>query len=186
MADLHPYARTRLQDPLTEISRRERRNLLATSAVALMIVITGFVPTKISALGVEFSAADQRGLLWVLALVVFYFLLAFVVYALTDFVTWRVILSEAWHKASDEGDDDAYLDKAIAGVFDDLEKQFGKAPNWRWVKASRPVAVLRALFDFVLPVCVGVAVIAIILAANVPDRPPQSGVPTVIYGAPIK
>jgi hypothetical protein len=85
-------AEMRLGDPLAEVTRKERRSLLIASAVAITIVKTGLVPTKISALGVEFSQADKAALLKVLAAVVIYFLVAFVVYAAADIMRVRVLV----------------------------------------------------------------------------------------------
>jgi hypothetical protein len=70
---------------LSERARSDRRNLLALSAVCIGMVWTGSVPTKVSALGIEFSQSDRTALLRMLAAVVFYFLVAFVCYAIPDF-----------------------------------------------------------------------------------------------------
>lgn len=79
-----------LKDPLSAETRKERRNLLFVSAMGLTMVYTGLVPTKISALGVEFDKTDQDVILRVLAAVIFYFLMAFIFYALSDFWSFRI------------------------------------------------------------------------------------------------
>ena len=63
-----------LHDPLSEVTRRERRMLLACTLLGVGVVKTGLVPTKIEALGVEFDKTNQQALLFLLALVVGYFL----------------------------------------------------------------------------------------------------------------
>jgi hypothetical protein len=66
-----------IRDPLSKVTRTERRYLLGVSVITIAIVQTGFVPSKVAALGVEFSQGDQRKLLGILALVTMYFLVAF-------------------------------------------------------------------------------------------------------------
>lgn len=86
-----------LKDILREETRKERRNLLAASAVGIVIVKAGLIPTKISALGIDFSQTDQRTLLWVLLGVTAYFLAMFVVYALSDILAFWVALGPKVH-----------------------------------------------------------------------------------------
>jgi len=45
-------------DPLSEVTRRERRALLGVSALSIAMSITHLIPTKISALGVEFPPTE--------------------------------------------------------------------------------------------------------------------------------
>jgi len=45
----------RVQDPLSAVSRSEQKILLGVSVLSITIVKTGLIPTKISALGIEFS-----------------------------------------------------------------------------------------------------------------------------------
>ena len=81
-------AAAKLQDPLSEVTRRERKYLLGISLLSIFVVKTGLVPTKISALGVEFNEANQESMLLILALMVLFFLVAFCFYALSDFLAW--------------------------------------------------------------------------------------------------
>src|SRR5260221_1629280 len=84
-----------LDDPLKDVTRKERKMLLGISVLAIVLVKTGLVPTKISALGVEFSETHQQALLLIVSLVDIYFLFAFVIYATTDFFVWRKALVKA-------------------------------------------------------------------------------------------
>ena len=90
MPDLPRPSQVRLRDPLSPVTRAERRSLLGVSAVGLVIAKSGLVPTKISALGVDFSNADQHALLSMGSLAVVYFIVAFTVYATSDLVAWRI------------------------------------------------------------------------------------------------
>ncbi len=75
-----------LGDPLSDVTRKERRMLLAISLLGVGLVKTGLVPTKIEALGVEFDKANQQALLFLLAIVAVYFFSAFLIYAAADFL----------------------------------------------------------------------------------------------------
>src|SRR5436305_1787543 len=78
-----------VSDPLSDVTRSERKILLAVSALGILIVQTGLVPSKISALGIEFAQTDQRALLRAVGAIVLYFLCAFLIYAISDLAAWR-------------------------------------------------------------------------------------------------
>ncbi len=73
-----------VDDPLNQVTRTERRNLLGVSALGIVIVKTGLLPTQISALGIQFSQTDRVALLHSIAIVDIYFLIAFLLYAVSD------------------------------------------------------------------------------------------------------
>jgi len=79
-----------LKSPLSDDTKNERRNLLVASAIGIIIVKTGLIPTKISALGIEFSQTDKTMLLKILAWIMIYLTISFSIYALSDFVS-RVV-----------------------------------------------------------------------------------------------
>jgi len=83
MANSKP-SEIRLRDPLSEVTRKERRAVLGASAIGVVIVKSGLIPSRVSALGIEFNQTDQRALLVALGAVVTYFLIAFVVYGVSD------------------------------------------------------------------------------------------------------
>jgi uncharacterized membrane protein len=59
-----------LVDPLAPESRKTRRHLLIAGTVGLLAAWGGFIPTKISALGIDLWLGAQKGLTWALAAVV--------------------------------------------------------------------------------------------------------------------
>jgi len=75
-----------LRDQLSEVTRKERVYLPGSSIAGIAIVKMGLIPTRITALGIEFDAANQETFLFILGLVVLYFLAAFLVYAASDFL----------------------------------------------------------------------------------------------------
>jgi hypothetical protein len=85
-----------VKDPLSETTRKERKSLLGMGIVVIAIVKIGMIPTKIEALGIEFSTTEQRDLFHILLAVVIYYLSAFIIYALADFIAWRSALSEVF------------------------------------------------------------------------------------------
>lgn len=84
---------TRLRDALSDVTRKERRHLLGISLLGVVLKKTGLVPSKISGLGIEFQNTDQRALLFIVAFVILYFLFAFIIYAFSDFLAWRLAIS---------------------------------------------------------------------------------------------
>jgi hypothetical protein len=76
-------------DPLSDVTRKERVYLLGISAISIAIVFTGLIPTEIRTFGIKFGEANRSSLLIILALVVAYFLVAFLSYALSDLAEWQ-------------------------------------------------------------------------------------------------
>ena len=171
-----------LQDPLTEVTRRERRMLLAASLLALTVVHAGIVPEKISAIGVEFSKVDQRYILLLLGLVILYFMVGFFTYALSDFFAWRwtllQALAEIKAKRALAAEDQRLneLEKFAAltesasqtesaspwttfipksGDFELLREKFLTDTATPTLRLTRVVSIVRAVFDFLLPPLVG-------------------------------
>src|SRR2546423_1716731 len=75
-----------LFDPLSDVARKERRNLLIASTVGILVATTGLVPTRLSTLGIEFSPPEQTYFVILMAGVIAYFVIAFVVYGVSDFL----------------------------------------------------------------------------------------------------
>jgi hypothetical protein len=144
-----------LKDPLSKETRVERKTLLGTSAIGIVIVKTGLVPAKISALGIDFTQADQRSLLRSIAAVIIYFLFAFLIYAGSDFVVWRLAFRKAVRQSMLER-----LERENKGVDPDydFEKEVNKRISGVHVifGIATPLSVLRAFFEFGLPVIIGI------------------------------
>jgi hypothetical protein len=147
-----------VQDPLSRISRSERRNLLGISIITITIVKTGLIPTKISALGIEFSPANRLALLGILFLVVIYFLLAFLIYSISDFLDWRLRLNNARAKI--------YIEFEKSRVSKDISIDREREILFRSGSITRlmitPISFLRAIFEFLLPIIVGIYAIILL------------------------
>lgn len=84
----HPRARD-LVDPLSDVTRRERTFLLTLSAILYAIAIGDLVPTKIQALGIELAPSRRVNILWMLAAIELFLLVAFLVYSGVDIEAWE-------------------------------------------------------------------------------------------------
>lgn len=144
-------------DPLTEVTRRERRSLLALCVVGIGLVSVPLIPTKFATFGIEFSHVNQRAFLALYAAVVGYFLLAFLVYATTDYVAWRRSRAINYRE---------YLRQdnlARKSLGDELNSQIQKQlvdkdgcpyKGFASYRFAVFAAGLRAAFEFALPVVV--------------------------------
>jgi len=160
-----------LRDPLSEVSRKERKFLLGVCAISITIVETGLVPNKISALGVDFSPADQKSLLVIMALIVAYFLIAFMIYAVSDFIVWRIAFHSSVRSSlkqiAEEKNNPDNKTRAESAI---LESRILPEPRFAWASIHKPISFLRALLDFLLPVILGVITIGLLLFSNVVKR----------------
>jgi hypothetical protein len=147
-----------LGDPLNLVSRKVRRDLLAASSIGILISIAGLVPTRISALGVDLSLPQQRGFALVMALVVLYFLAAFVTYGLSDFFLWRKQYQDYLERVERFGDN---LDLSDHEAYEEMNRRL---PDIGWLyQWSKPVAFARVAFEFALPLLVGICAIVWLL-----------------------
>jgi len=142
-----------VRDPLSRVTRAERRTLLGVSAIGLVIARSGLVPSRISALGIEFDRADQSALLGMLAAVVTYFLIAFLVYAFSDFVAWRLAFRSAAVRMSQ-----AYRKRSEADIADEQELLDDLSGRWSQ-RASFLAIVTRGMFEFVVPIVIGIVAV---------------------------
>jgi len=162
-----------LRDFLTELTRRERRVLLAVCAIGITIAKTGLVPSRISTLGIEFSGANQQTMLTIIAALVFYFLLEFVINAASDYVIWKTThtLSIRDSKLREIGEQQP-VQKLLADMDIDQRKQvvrvFAQHPI---PKAAKPVVWTRVFFDLIFPPVLAFLTILILLTA----KPPRQG-----------
>ena len=152
-----------LKDPLSKETRTERRILLGASAVGIVIVKTGLVPSKISALGIEFNQTDQHSLLRAVAAVIVYFLFAFLIYAGSDYIAWQLGFRRAVgldvrakrrrEKSMDE--DERIQENVVAGYY-----------GSPLLKLTKPMSLLRAVFEFVLPIVISIYAVVALLRAH--------------------
>lgn len=77
-----------LNDPLSDTSRKARRNLLVTSTMAIFIALTDNVPEEISALGITLTEVDKSILTIIIIIILIYLLISFLLNATSEFLMW--------------------------------------------------------------------------------------------------
>jgi len=149
-----------LLDPLADVTRKERKMLLGISMLGISVTKTGLVPTQISALGINFAQNDQKTLLYLLSFVIIYFLFAFIIYASSDFLVWRralrrevsVAVTERLKKMHQLGKE--FSEKEDKELKETLQRSGLHRDNLVY-GFSQPVSIIRAFFEFLLPIIVG-------------------------------
>jgi hypothetical protein len=158
------------------------------SAIGIIIVFTGLIPTEITTLGIKFAEADRKSLLFIFAFVVGYFLFAFLFYALSDYLEWvsarrglslgrrrrdlqqhraevqEYLDARAWSQEQP----DATGKQELVDVWADLNREerliaeeSGASFGFTWL-----IITLRFYFEFILPPVVAVfAIVALLTRA---------------------
>lgn len=160
-------------DPLSEITRKERTSLLGLSMIGIALVKVPLVPEKLAILGIEFAKVQQSTFVSLYALVIGYYLLAFCVYAFTDYVAWRrqevITLAEyevqvnersetgtLKGKSSNPDSDTKFQSKRVPR---DNPSYVGFASYWLAFSAAR----FRATFEFLLPILFATYALAVLM-----------------------
>jgi len=160
---------TLLKDPLRELTRNKRKYLLLSSVIAIAVIKAGFVPTKVSALGIEFQQSEQRYLIIFISLIALYFLASFILYAVADLLAWiheiRVIQKLTIRHGIEKNEarkaplrDKTDIKIALREkVIEEQQKDLDTEKLSKLVLSSTtPVVLLKGFLDFVLPILVGI------------------------------
>ena len=153
-----------------------------SSVIAIAVAKTGFVPTKVSALGLEFSQADRGSMLWLIGAVVAFFLLSFLVAAFADFMAWRMShMAKAWDEDSIEYEklrksivEDRKLTDEEREALQEQERRggamwrnAGHAYDHRRVqKFVVSISWARVAVEFVLPALAGIIALALLIRTS--------------------
>ena len=136
----------RLSGPLQTDSKKYRRNLLATTIATIAVVDLGLVPQKLSILDIDFSKTEQETLLFILGALIAYFMAAFLIYAVPDFVGWRGRIRWTEHEL---------YERVVENV---RNQKKAELDYWKaaWGNESTQAAIkvlsdLKAIFDFLIP-----------------------------------
>ena len=143
-----PSVRELTRDPFSEVTRKERRALLALSVLGIVVGRTGMVPEKIVSIGVTFTADRQTWALYVLAAVTAYFLCVFFCYSTLDYIASR---------AARAADVENKLNETKSVMLPHRKLQRGLILTRR----------LRTALDFWLPLALGVwAIVEVIVKSR--------------------
>ena len=166
---LEAFLDPRVLDPLSEVTRRERKALLIVSLIALAISLGGLVPTKIQALGVDLSVPQQDSILLLIALSVIYLLGGFSIYLWADWRSRSLAIALGRYRIPSDLDSKAASGQqrlnAIIGANDferltsdpEIKRLFSISEDMRLVQRARVTGTWRALFDLVVPILVALA-----------------------------
>ena len=154
-----PFLEIRVSDPLSKTTRGARRSLLGISAISIAIVKSGIIPTKISALGIEFSETNRSAILLLLAGIIIYYLIEFLIYAASDLIAWHLSIRSTTLKQWDEikariekeGHEKFTEDKSARDAF---MMSLDLLPGKFSIKFLYPISYLRTTFEFFVPVII--------------------------------
>lgn len=153
----------KLTDPLNELTRRERRLLLVVCLIGLFFVLTGAIPKKIQALGIEFDKFDQQWFLFLFAAIVIYLLFLFVIYATSDYIKWKAAISDEI-KINYRRELENSCTSGGGSIHEAMEEfsYLELQKNRFWFRLTQPTYMLRVLFEFIVPVLFSLATIAML------------------------
>ena len=141
----------KLQDPICETTRKQKRNLLIFSLLGIVIAKARIFPTEITALGVKFSHGDSASILSMLSWIILYYLITFVIYSWSEFVAlriWSIEKEEEYRKA--------------------LERSGGMEERYRHGIFGSLALRFRTYFEFLVPIIISVTAIVWLWAAEPP------------------
>ena len=143
-------------DPLSEVTRKERRMLLIVSLAGIAITKAGLIPSQIKALGINFASSDQKSLYFLVSAIVIYFIIAFFIYSASDFlVLYRSFYEDRRQQMikSYENENRGFSTPEMIEM--EVDKQMRKTRT-RIETFSTPTILFRAFFEFILPIGVGI------------------------------
>jgi hypothetical protein len=168
----NPHLRTlrKVANPLREETQKVRKALFVWCLAAIAITLGKLFPSEITALGMKVTATSHSVLLALMAVVVGYHMVTFLVYAATDFAHWYVShFSTEWEE--DVANYEAYKAELLARAkLSDEDRQFMEEHErrlgslWRgealqtYIRLEKVIPYIsyaRAVIDFLLPLLVG-------------------------------
>lgn len=166
---------TRVLDPLSEVTRRERKALLLVSLMALAISVGGLVPSEIQALGITLSQAERDSILVLISLSILYLLAGFWIYTLADLRSRDLAIALGRQKISpDLASEMSTVPERFKTIIDskdfgnfttdpEIKKFFSVIEELKLVDQIWTAGTFRVAFDYYLPVFVGLVAIAMSL-----------------------
>lgn len=147
-----------LTDPLSDITRKERRNLLIASTIGVLVSKAGLIPSKLSTFGIEFSPPAQDTFVMIVAFTVLYFIGAFMIYGISDFLIWRKRYQDYLEGVEGKIESWSMEDQA---AYDELHTRI---PNIGWLyRVSKLAAFARIAFEYAVPLLYGLFVVVTLI-----------------------
>lgn len=132
-----------LKNPLSDHSRRLKRNLLIFAVASIVLVKFGLVPTKIENLGIVFSQENKEALLTILKFVCIYYLVAFYINMYADS---SILLLHAMKSTA--GDDSEKLSFGLLKRYYYIK---GAGSIWKDGKGLLVTGMLRTFIETTFP-----------------------------------
>jgi hypothetical protein len=162
-------------DPLSSVTRQERKALLVASLLGVAVARGGLVPSRIDALGIVLSPSEVTSLLYLISVVLAYLLTGFAIYAVSDLKHRRIRLAVGQARArpvvdevlqrykSEEGEtvgSDQESNRELATALGPL---VALADQTKLASGLLRTAGLRILFEVYLPIAVGATALGLVL-----------------------
>lgn len=155
-------------DPLSPVSRHERKALLAASLLAIALTTGGLTPKRIPVLDIELSSAETVNLYFLLTGVLLYYITGFYIYGQADLRRRSAIMSADRVPAIAEASAllEKYKDKQVPTAADlaALEGLARVSEQARLASRVSRAGKVRVAFDFYLPLIVGLVSVSLVLA----------------------
>ncbi len=137
-----------IRKKLDEIAHKERRNLLISSAIGLAIAWAGFLPDRLNFGGITAQKLSPEGFAMILALIVAYFLFAFLAYA---FVNLKDL---SWEFKRAKGEALVYDSIKDIKQNNTLENK-AKRSLFCFIVFNNKIEILKIIFDLFIPLLAG-------------------------------
>ncbi|CDU10731.1 conserved hypothetical protein [Vibrio diabolicus] len=133
----------RLKDPFTETTRKVRNHLMVAGLIGVLVADVGLIPSKISALGIEFTGIEQSNLLKLLFAIVVYYVFTFVIYAISELSASKLSeYNEHLETASDQIQNKTFVNLFNSKLCEQRDFQESK---------SSVLSFCRSLYEVLLP-----------------------------------
>lgn len=163
-----------IADPLSEVTRKERKILLIASLISVALAKGGLVPKKIEALGIELTALEINSLLYLLASVLVYLILGFTIYAAADLQRRKVRIEvgrtrvrpiieaarQDYEEETRSADTNQGADSLQRPAFLHLASV---ADQSQLATGLLKVSAIRLAFDVYLPFLIGIAALVLVV-----------------------
>jgi hypothetical protein len=122
----------------------------------------GLVPVEITFLGITLRNEDQNALIIILAIVIAYFFVAFLIYGITDYMVLRKKHQEYLEAVDAHCENMTEEDQFH---YDEMQARIGGI-SWIY-QCSTHVMYVRAVFEYLLPILVGIyAVVSLLFSTS--------------------
>lgn len=137
---------------------------MASSLIGVLIAEVGLVPEKISAIGIEFTAANQQALITLLVAAIAYFTVSFLVYVYSELTAWQVVVAS---KELEELKEAINSNEVVAFGTVDTDRFKGHLKFLHF--KTRPTFFIRLAIELAIPLAFSVYSSHALLSANLAE-----------------